>query len=177
MIIHKEVVTTNQQQHITNAIAIMLVFIFIYPSWFLWAVPLGAVLPDLDIIVQTAFKVGVHRKLLHNIFLPIFILIIGYASATHRFTIFLAIGVTVHLLADSITKGRMYYLWPVSNAHTGGGISFSRPKGGKTIIKKVNNEIKSMVSQWAFIGFTALEVAVLYLARGSLRELMEMIML
>ena len=177
MIIHKEVVTTNQQQHITNAIAIMLVFIFIYPSWFLWAVPLGAVLPDLDIIVQTAFKVGVHRKLLHNIFLPIFILIIGYASATHRFTIFLAIGVTVHLLADSITKGRMYYLWPVSNAHTGGGISFTRPKGGKTIIKKVNNEIKSMVSQWAFIGFTALEVAVLYLARVSLKELMEMIML
>ena len=137
----------NQQQHIINATCIMCALLIARPSYFIWAIPLGALLPDLDQHAQKLTHYWLHRKLLHNMFVPFLIICFGYSTGIQEFTLFLAIGVIAHLLADSISKGKTYFLWPLHGFHTGGGISFSRPQGGKTMIKKLNNQIKSAVSE------------------------------
>ena len=163
----------NQSQHIINASCIMAVLLFIRPSYFIWAIPLGALIPDLDQHIQKMLHARLHRKALHNLFVPMLIICFGYSTGIEQFTIFLSIGIVAHLMADAISKGEMYPLWPLHKFSTGGGVSFSRPQGGKTIIKKIRNEVKSTVSQAVFIMFTVIECVVIGLLHYQIRYVLE----
>jgi len=154
-----------------NALAIAFVFlVFIYPSWYAWAVPLGALFPDLDINLQKA-KIGRHRKTLHNLFVPFLAIVVGVSTGTEEFMMFFIIGLMSHLLADSISKTGIYPFYPVSKLCTGGGISFTKPTGGGNPIERLEKELKSIVSQLVFVVFTLGELLVLFVFRSDIRTI------
>lgn len=161
----------NQFQHIMNAIAIATVFLlFIYPSWYFWAVPLGALFPDLDINLQKA-KMGRHRKTLHNLFVPFLAIAVGVSTGTQEFMMFFIIGLMSHLLADSISKTGIYPFYPISKFCTGGGISFTKPAGGGNPIEKLEKELKVLLAQLVFVVFTLGELFVLMVFRSDIRTI------
>lgn len=75
---------------------------------------LGSILPDLDAVLG----MGVHRKLLHNVF---FVAALWYFG-----NIYLAVGTLLHILLDSLTKAGVAVFFPFSSKRYGLRITKNR---------------------------------------------------
>lgn len=161
----------NQRMHMINSLAIMCVVVLIHPDIMAFGIPLGTLIPDLDIHLQR-FGLGRHRKTLHNIWLPIVFAFIGLLRS-ESFFVFLAIGIGVHLLADLPSRSGVYLLYPLlPKFKTVGVISFSQPSGGKNEIERIENRLKTLTAKIIFLSFTFVEIILLIAFRSWVRGIL-----
>ena len=97
----------------------------------------AAFLPDIDWRMQFSWKFGnVHRKLLHNIW---FLIILMVATYLIFYSLVLVLGIVIgfmsHLIADSFTVTGVYWLYPIGRGnekyHVKGSFSMSETKANK----------------------------------------------
>ena len=158
--------------HMMNSLAIMLAIFLIRPDFMVFGIPLGTLIPDLDIHLQR-FRIGRHRKTLHNLFVPLFIAFIGVATS-QSVLVYISIGVVVHLLADSLSSSGLYLLYPfVPRLKVEGFWSFTQPSGGKDEWEQLNNRLKKMTSQIIFLSLTTVEISLIVACRFWIRLFIE----
>jgi len=74
-------------------------------------VVIGSIIPDFDYLLFTR---NMHRKLLHNIFVGLIILL--FAFYLHSVSlIYIFIGFITHIFLDMFTMYGVYLLWPFFN--------------------------------------------------------------
>jgi len=74
----------------------------------------AAFLPDIDWRMQRSWRKGVHRKLLHNLWVMVLIVIPTYwLFHSLILSLGIVIGFTSHLIADSFTKLGVHWLYPL----------------------------------------------------------------
>jgi membrane-bound metal-dependent hydrolase YbcI (DUF457 family) len=75
----------------------------------------AAFLPDIDWRMQYSWHMGnVHRKVLHNVWVLIVLVILTYLLSNSLFLSFgIIIGFVSHLIADSFTKKGVFWLYPL----------------------------------------------------------------
>lgn len=151
--------------HMINSLAIMCIIAVLHPDVMVFGIPLGTLIPDLDIHLQR-FGLGRHRKSLHNIWIPIIIAFIGLARS-ESFFLFLALGIVVHLFADLPSSSGVYIFYPLlPKFKTIGFISFSQPSGGNDDYERFVNRLKTKTVKYIFMAFTAIEIILLIAFRS-----------
>jgi hypothetical protein len=71
---------------------------------------LGGLFSDLDIADIPVSSQGVHRRLLHNVFVVGFF---GVLSLKFPFLMYWAMGMCLHIVMDMFSGSPVYILWPV----------------------------------------------------------------
>lgn len=151
----------NARQHMFNSILLMLVLFIIRPTWFFIAVPIGTMLPDMDIHLQRS-GIGKHRKTLHNIWIPLILLSFGYATGNQEFFLLFGIGVLIHLIGDSLSKTRTYPFYPLKFS-VSGFVSFTKPNRANDPFEALSNDVKTFKASMAFVLVNVVEVALLFI--------------
>ena len=94
--------------------------IFQYPLYLAIFTLIGALVPDIDIKTR-----GLHRKLMHNIWVLMIILAILFrlGLADQKVAILFSIGFLSHLITDAMTIKGIQPLWPIKWPHFRGDIT------------------------------------------------------
>lgn len=160
----------NQRQHMFNSIILMLAFFIIRPTYFFFAIPLGVMIPDMDIHLQRA-GIGRHRKTLHNIWVPLLLLFVGYWAGVEEFGLFLGIGVVAHLIADMLSRTKTYPLYPLDFS-VSGVVSFTKPARAKNSVQEFKNEVQSAKATLAYVMLNVCEVLLLFISMPYIKILL-----
>ena len=104
------------QTHIAFGLFFGMLFYYLLGFGFEFVLITGfaAFIPDIDWVMQNKWGMGsVHRKLLHNIWVMVAIIIITYVLTTSLLLSFgIIIGFLSHLIADSLTVQGISWLYP-----------------------------------------------------------------
>ena len=101
-----------------------------FPKHYIIYILIGALLPDLDVLVYFLIRhlgfslYEIHRAVLHNIFVPIIILIVALWTRKNRKNIsnilmIISIAVFSHLILDMLISGKIELFFPISNLKVG----------------------------------------------------------
>ena len=77
----------------------------------------GGLFCDLDIVDIPVSSQGLHRRLLHNVFV---VGAIGVVSFRIPFLVYWVMGMCLHIVMDMFSSSPVYVLWPIP--HNGGQI-------------------------------------------------------
>ena len=119
MEVYGVMINMMKKTHLLFGIAFFLVcnLYFNFPLEFSIFALVGAMLPDLDLKWK-------HRKVLHNLWvLGVIILTMFYFEISEIAIVIFSLGFISHLLADSLTKMGISWLWPIRFPHLEGGIT------------------------------------------------------
>lgn len=101
----------NQKAHFTGGIILAAaVLIAGYPPLIASLAAIGSLFNDLDCVDIPLSTLGVHRKLLHNIFIIGFLLIL---SMKFQPLVYLGMGMLLHNAMDMFSASPVYLLWPL----------------------------------------------------------------
>jgi len=105
-----------------------------HAAWFFLL--LGGILPDTDFLLDWTFGYDTHRTLTHSLLFLMLVPIIVYTLFTilkhpekKQFALFMGLGITTHLVLDSIFGGGVPLLWPSIVQFSSSGLSFSTLPG------------------------------------------------
>jgi hypothetical protein len=70
----------------------------------------GGLFSDLDIVDIPVSSQGVHRRLLHNVFV---VGVFGVLSLRFHFLVYWVMGMCLHIAMDTFSGSPVYILWPV----------------------------------------------------------------
>jgi len=102
----------KKRTHLIFAFLLFLVtnFYFNYPLIYSIFVVFGTLIPDIDL------KFGkLHRKLLHNIWIPLLAVYFGleFGILDYKIGILFFVGYVSHLISDAMTLSGIMPLWPI----------------------------------------------------------------
>jgi inner membrane protein len=112
----------EKMTHLILAFLILLLFGFVlnFPIYMAVFAFVGVLIPDLDVKSRRY-----HRKLLHNIWVMIIFLFLGFSSGiffSREVGIIFSIGFISHMIGDSLTHKGIMPLWPIKKPKFNGPI-------------------------------------------------------